>query len=210
MNNEEINVAGLLTSLTEPFDPYSYEYFEQLKSREIFINGEVDERCARYAQLILRWNSEDRNNKLSANDRIPIRIYISSVGGDSYSANALIGAIQCSVTPIFTIAMGACCSAGANIFIAPKPANRYMLPYTTILFHRGYSGIDGTLSDIAQYGEYMAQDIQRDIAYISAQTKISKKLLAEYKDKDMWMFPDEALKMGVTGKVAKTVDELPI
>lgn len=65
--------------------------------------------------------------------RSPIKLYINSCGGYTYSGLALIDIIKRSKTPVHTIAIGACMSAAFWIWLAGN--KRLVGENSTLLFH---------------------------------------------------------------------------
>lgn len=63
----------------------------------------------------------------------PIKLYISSYGGNVYDGFALIGAIQTSKTPVHCIATGKVMSMGFLITLAGH--KRFATPFTTFMYH---------------------------------------------------------------------------
>ena len=65
--------------------------------------------------------------------RSPIKLYINSCGGYTYSGLALVDIIKRSKTPVHTIAIGACMSAAFWIWLAGN--KRLVGENSTLLFH---------------------------------------------------------------------------
>ena len=85
-------------------DPSLALYYQNLENRIIWLDNEVDETCLDMIRNILRWNQEDKGK--SVEDRIPIRIFFFSPGGDLEVNNALIDTIALSETPVWGINVG--------------------------------------------------------------------------------------------------------
>ena len=82
--------------------------------------------------------------------REPIKLFINTNGGNAYDAYALGDIIRTSKTPIYTIALGWCMSAGLIIYLFGH--KRFMSAYATLMYH-----------DIATYAagksEYVKQEL---------------------------------------------------
>ena len=117
-------------------------YFEEyemsdLEERRLFINGVIDDEIIdTIVYHILRYNREDKG--IPVLERVPIKLYINSTGGDVYSGYGLISAITSSLTPIYTINQGTCASMAFLIFIAGN--KRYSMKNSMFLMHEGFTG----------------------------------------------------------------------
>ena len=117
-------------------------YFEEyemsdLEERRLFINGVIDDEVIdTIVYHILRYNREDKGVPIL--ERVPIKLYINSNGGDVYSGYGLISAITSSHTPIHTINQGTCASMAFLIFISGD--KRYSMENSMFLMHEGFTG----------------------------------------------------------------------
>lgn len=84
---------------------------------------------------ILKINFEDDSNATLYKDfkREPIRLYINTFGGNVYDGLALLDVIKNSKTPVYTICLGACMSAG--LFIWLGGAKRIIGKNATLMYH---------------------------------------------------------------------------
>lgn len=74
-------------------------------------------------------------------ERKPIWIYLHNYGGNFDLEWSLIDVITASKTPIYTVNMGVCASAAADIFIAGH--KRFMLPNARVMIHQGSTSLCG-------------------------------------------------------------------
>ena len=118
---------------------YSEMYeINELKERRLYINSEIDDEVIDTIVFhIMNYNREDKG--IDAKDRKPIILYINSPGGSVYSGYALISAMQCSKTPIYTVNQGMCASMAFLIFLAGN--KRFSMLHSTFLMHDGSNGI---------------------------------------------------------------------
>lgn len=192
-----------LSKTTLP-DPDLLSYYNQISKREIFINGDIDEYCADYAKLIFDWNYEDKD--IPIKERKRIKIYLHTDGGCIASMNAIIAAITLSKTPITTIALGKIFSAGAMIFIAAK--ERLLLSTSRVMIHKGSSGIISDVNKIIDYSKFLEKDNDLTREFILQNTNITLQKYKEVEDKDLYLFPNECIELGIATKIVDSIEEL--
>lgn len=154
---------------------------------------------------IIQYNRDDEG--MPAESRKPIKLYINSPGGDMYEGFALIDAIQLSTTPVYTYNVGMCASMGFLIYIAGH--KRFSFPRAMYLLHDGFNGSVNTTSkflDTADFSKRYEKEVIK--TYVLQQTKISEKDYADHLRIEWYMLPNDAIKLGVTHEIAKTIDEI--
>ena len=120
-----------------------YEYYLDIQDRRLYLTTPIDNDVMDFGMSnamsltdnIISYNREDQN--LAISDRKPIRLYINSPGGDIVEGFSLVGAIETSKTPVYTINVGQWSSMAFLIGIAGH--RRFSLPYMTFLMHDGSS-----------------------------------------------------------------------
>lgn len=160
------------------------------------INGQSVEKAI---NTILSINYDDDQKEQEYKDwvREPIYIFINSNGGNAYDAFALGDIIQDSTTPVYTVALGWCMSAGFLIFLFGH--KRLIGPYATLMYH-----------DIATYAAgktaYLKQELTEakrlmilfdDLIVYSS--KINRKALEDFQEKKSeWYIPAKtAIELGL-------------
>lgn len=154
---------------------------------------------------IIQYNRDDEG--MPAESRKPIKLYINSPGGDMYEGFALIDAIQLSTTPVYTYNVGMCASMGFLIYIAGH--KRFSFPRAMYLLHDGFNGSVNTTSkflDTADFSKRYEKEVIK--TYVLQQTKIGEKDYADHLRIEWYMLPSDAIKLGVTHKIAETIDEI--
>ena len=81
-------------------------------------------------------------------EREPICLFINSNGGNAYDALALIDIIRQSKTPVHTIALGWCMSAGLWIFMHGH--KRLIGEHATLMFHDVATWVAGKTEEVRQ------------------------------------------------------------
>lgn len=196
---------GAIDASTLP-NPDLLFFYERLERREVFINSEITDYEVDIAKQILEWNMEDKG--VDIEKRTPIKLYINTDGGLVDTANAIIGAISVSKTPVWTIGMGKVYSAGFNIFIATKLENRYILPTTQVMMHDGSAGIIDNISRIIDYSKYLETQKGSFKKYVLSHTSITDSEYKEIEDKDKYFSPEECIQFGIAGQIITDVDVL--
>lgn len=185
-------------------DPNMLEYYQRLKNREILWNDDISEDIVMIANHIINWNREDKDTPPC--DRIPIRIWINSDGGDANTVMHVIDVIKMSRTPVITIGMGKVYSAGGLLLMAGH--KRYIFENTCCLIHDGYSGAFGTIGKVIDNIEFQKKLELKMKNYILSQTKITEDEYDRNYRRDWFMFSDEIMKYGVADEIITQIDPL--
>jgi len=149
------------------------------------ITGETD---SRHLLLALDFLSHD-----------PIKIIITSPGGDLDTTFLMYDTIKSLQSPVITI--GEYCASAAAILLA-SGSRRYLRPHAKVMLHlpAGQMGGDARDWDIQhkQMGEYRKTvvDILRDCGV----KKSSEEILIDI-DRDYWMSAEEAIDYGLADKI---------
>lgn len=169
-----------------------YKYL--LDNRILVINGSVDDNVIEdYILFILKWNKEDKN--LPVDKREPIRIFISSPGGNVFNANIFIDIITASKTPIWGIGLDLVASAAYLVYLACH--KRFSHLNTTFLQHEGELALENSRSKLKQTVSYFDEGEVRAKEYILSRTKIDSDFYDEIYDQEYWMFAEKAKELGV-------------
>jgi len=131
----------------------------------------------------------------------PIKLYIDSYGGAVYQCFGLIGVMEKSETPIWTIVTGAAMSCGFMILI--NGHKRLGYTHATPLYHQVSTGFHGKVQDMEE-SLVETKRLQGKIEEMTCRlTNIPKKKLKEIlKNKvDWFMDADEALLLGVIDEI---------
>lgn len=133
-------------NLTLP-DPALVQFYDDMRNRIVWINGEINKNSLDVISQIVRWNREDKEKPIK--ERKPIRLLFYSQGGDLDVEETLVSVIRLSKTPIYGIALGMVASAASLIFLSCH--KRYALPNAYLILHKG------SMSNVgANYNELMA------------------------------------------------------
>ena len=173
-------------------------FLQDFKNRKLFLIDDIDwNTIGGYVRNILQFNREDMG--VPVEDRQPIKIYLSSRGGDPMAAQALIDAIRSSATPVWTINLGICYSAGFLIYVSGHV--RYAMPNATFLHHDGEMMSSNSIAKTHDYMDFNRRCEQREREYLTSVSNVS---LDEYDSRyrtEWYMFADEAKGLGFVDKI---------
>lgn len=174
-----------------------YQMWEAYNDRKIIFNDNVDASIVNtIVHWIIKWNEEDDKAGLVGEHRKPIRIYITSNGGDLIAGFSVLDAIKSSKTTVETIAVGVAASMG--ILLLMSGHRRYAYSNTVLLIHDGSLGAHGTSNKVKSTMAFYDKLDQRVKKFILEHTKISDELYEEKDDVEWFMFADdEGLKYGI-------------
>lgn len=171
------------------------------KQSRIITLGEItNENICDALEMLYEINNEDKNK--DPDRREPIKLILSSPGGDVYDGIGLIDAIEESETPVHIYIHGQAQSMG--FAIATCGHYRYASKRTTFMYHEISWE---TNREKLQYHEQEVEEGKRlwkvydDI--VTANTKITQKKLDQIKraHKEWYMTAEEALELGVIDEI---------
>jgi len=182
LEERQLNVATL--------DVYS----RLMLDRILFLSGEVvgEAMDTLVAQLLF----------LDSVNHDPINLYINSGGGECYSGLELVSVMQYIKSPVYTTVLGLAASMGAVIASSGEKGHRRALPYSRFMIHQPSSGVGySTFRDQQihlQEMEALKLDLYKVLAENSGQSVDEIEKLC---DRDNWMKPDEAIRLGFLDSV---------
>ena len=170
-------------------------YLKDLKQRKLFLESDVDQlSVSDIVKNILQYNKEDEG--IAPDERIPIRLYIASNGGEVDSGFELIDVIENSITPVYTINIGYEYSMGFLIGLAGH--KRFAMPNSKFLMHDGSNFVYNSGSKAQDQMAFNAKVEERIKHYILSHSKLTEE---EYDSKvrvEYYLFADEAKEKGFT------------
>lgn len=199
----EIAIPKSVENLNLPA-PELVQFYEDLDNRTIWIQGEIDGSLLDLHSKIMKWNAEDKD--VAIENRIPIKLFIFSPGGDLAVTMNTVSMIRLSKTPVYTYNMGECFSGAFVLLIAGH--KRFALPYSRAMCHSGsglvggtYQQTDNAMKDYKAQVEVMKQ-------FILERTTIPPKMLNKKMGDDWYLSLDEQLANGVVDEVVEDMSVL--
>lgn len=175
---------------------FMMQYKEGLKSRELFLDGSIEENLASEIILPLLRMQKENNN--------PIKLYINSPGGNIMDGMVLcdiIDHIQCPLTIeilgyAYSMA-GYIAMAGANNPNVKKVCHKHSFG----LIHAGSIGFSGDARKAKQVQNFYDRidDLIKD--YLLSHTKITEEQYEEKIDVEWYLTSDEMLELGIVDEI---------
>lgn len=173
---------------------------KSLKSRTLFISGEINQELAEKVctkLLILEELSDE-----------PIKIFINSQGGHVESADTIHDVIKFIKPKVIMIGTGWVASAGITIYLAAEKENRYSLPNTRYMIHQPLGGFNGPATDIGIEAKEILRVRTRINNLISEATNQPIEKVNKDTDKNYWLTSTEALEYGLVNKIISKHSDL--
>ena len=180
----------------------SYDIYSRLlKERIIFIGLPIDDVIASLAVAQMLF--------LQGEDPLePISLYINSPGGSITAGLAIYDTMQYIKPEVHTWCIGQAASMAAVLLAAGAKGHRHALPYSRILIHQPWGGMQGQATDISiqaqeilrmrdWVNEILARHTGQDMAKIETDT-----------ERDYYMTAAEAVKYGIVDQVAEGATEV--
>lgn len=181
-------------------------HYKDLSNRIFWIDGEIDESYLALVKQIFYWNREDEFLGLKKEDRTPIKILISSPGGDLDVFRSIKDMIEMSETPVYGYAMGPCYSAAAMVFLSCD--KRFMSKSSSLLLHKGSGNVAGTYQEIEMSFEEYKKQVKELSELICARSNYSIQEVEEQIVKEWYVSPQQALEKGMCHKILESVKEI--
>lgn len=173
-------------------------------NRNLILGADIDDSVTEsLMKSILNINYDDdlKQKEFADFKREPIKLYINTNGGSVLDTLGLVGVIENSKTPIYTICTGKALSGGIIVLLAGY--KRFAYKYSTVMYH-GIAGflvdkVEGIKQSLEQADK--EQNIIDDI--VLNKTNILKEKLEEIRQskKDWFISAQEALKLGIIDEI---------
>lgn len=175
-------------------------------AREIYINA-ITPQIAEYIDKTIRmWNEIDDAEGDQWNKRIPIKIYINSIGGDFNSMLMIMDSIKISRTPVYTINTGVALKEAFYIFLAGH--QRYAYPKSSFLYERDLKHLEDTEAQSDNYFSYYEKQLLILKDLILDKTKITENEYNKHLKNVWWINAEEAQKLKICNEVIFTYKAL--
>lgn len=137
-------------------------------------------------------------------NREPIKIFVSSPGGEIDAGFQICDAMELVRSKIITIGMG---FQSMAVPIFTMGDERFLFPHARVMIHLPWAQVMGDESQIAIASKQMTRMKERiaDLM-IKRGVKKSRKQVLKDMEKDFWMEADEAIKYGIAHKVITQKD----
>ena len=203
LGNVLVGIPETTANLQLP-DPTLRDYYRDEQDRVFWVNEQIDASLLDLVKMIMRCNKEDKD--VPVEDRVPIKVFIDSPGGDVLVLWTVIKAIELSKTPVYTINYCTAYSAAAEILVAGQ--KRFSMPGTQTMFHRGSNFFGGEASVVESTRKHFdkLEDKLRD--FLLTHTNISPKAYKKNASSDIYYDENDCLKFGVIDEILTDYDVL--
>ena len=170
-------------------------------ARTVLVFGEVTTKLARAtcAQLLA----------LAAASSEPIRMIVHSPGGHVEAGDTIYDVVRAVAPDVTMIGTGWVASAGALIYSAAKPENRFALTNTRFLLHQPLGGIGGRATDIEIEADQIVRMRERLNRIFAQATGQPYEKVARDTDRNFWMTASAAREYGLVHGIVETFGDLP-
>lgn len=184
--------------------PFLRDYYRDEAERIYWVDDEINDNLLDLVKMIIRCNKEDKG--IPVEQRKPIKVFISSPGGETQAMWSAMQAMQTSKTPCWTINLSYAYSAGAELLVAGH--KRFALRGSTTMIHRGSCFIGGEQSVVESTQKHMKAMEQKYQDFLLSHTKIDPKVYKKKASADMFFDEYEALANGIVDFVVDDFDIL--
>lgn len=168
-----------------------------VQNNNVYFNDDITSESASMLNKELR-HVEEKMVRVGEMYKItppPIYLYLTTNGGDIYSAFSVIDCITRLKVDVYTVVDGFVASAGTLISLAGK--KRFILPNAYMLIHELRSGVWGKMSDMTDEYENLKKLMDHLTDYYVKHTKITKKTLEKILKKDSIWNAEECMRRGL-------------
>lgn len=202
---KDIKITDLVTSLIKSDkDQYDFGDITDLSNalnRQLNV-GEIDGNVGDAIDSYIRFfNRQDEQDGIPVEERVPIKIYIDSPGGDLIATFTMINSIRMSKTPVWTINIGAAYSGGFFTFIAGH--KRFAYPLSSFLFHEGSTGTSGDAGKFRNFADFYKKELDNLKKVVLEYTDITEEDYEKHINDDWWFTAEEALEYGICDEITK-------
>ena len=171
------------------------------KNRELYLDDVNRDTADAFNTFIRIWNKLDAESHIPIDEREPIKIYINSDGGELAAAFSIIDTIKMSKTPVWTINTGCAYSCGLEIFIVGH--YRIAYPFSSFLFHEGYTGFGGDANKFKNYSHFYERLLEMSKQNILDHSTLTEEYYEKIKKDDWWFLAQDAYDLGMCDKIAE-------
>ncbi len=173
-------------------------YSRLLKDRVIFIGTPIDDNVANIVIAELLYLQMEDAEK-------DIDIYINTPGGSITSGLSIYDTMQFIKPEVNTYCVGQAASMGAVLLAAGATGKRYALPYSRIMVHQPWGGVQGTATDIHIQAKEITRMKEQLEGILVKHTGQSVETVKKDTDRDYFMTAQEAKEYGIVDHVVEAI-----
>jgi len=130
-----------------------------------------------------------------------IQIYFNTPGGSVSAGLGIYDTMQYIKPYVCTYCIGQAASMGAVLLAAGAKGKRFALPYSRIMIHQPWGGVQGTASDISIQAKEILRTKEELIKILSKHTGQTIDRVEKDSDRDFFMSSVEARDYGLVDQV---------
>ena len=203
LENVLLSIPESVANLQLP-DPDLRDFYQDEQDRVFWVTNEINDSLLDLVKMIIKCNKEDKGKVVE--ERIPIKVFIDSPGGDVCALWTTIKAIEMSKTPVYTINYCTAYSAAADLLASGH--KRFALPGTSVMVHSGSCMFGGTMEQAENMKKHFDKLGKKVTDYFLAHTKIDPKMFKKKAPSDWYMDEDDALQNGLIDEIITDFDIL--
>ena len=173
---------------------YSDSYIKMTKDRVIFLSEDITDKVGiELSAMLLYYDSQEDHDS-------PINLYIHTDGGANTGLANIYDVMQMIHTPIKTILLGKCYSAGAWILAAGSKGMRFALRSSKVMIHGSQFFFPIPGHDFTNSKNYYEFVDAENNAMLKVMAKHTGQTFAKVKEDcqtERWMSAQEALEYGI-------------
>lgn len=174
--------------------------WRDLSDRRLFVNEDISDNLLDYVGYwIKQYNYQDDKNNIPYEERVPIKIYINSYGGDLPPTMAVVDLMDMSKTPVWTIGEGNNYSSGGLLLIGGH--KRFCYKSSTYLLHSGCTGARGSMTQVFDSIEFQKKYEKRVKDFVCKHTKFTPKEYDKNYRVELYLDSDGMLENGVVDEI---------
>lgn len=203
LNGVLVGIPEEIANLQLP-NPDLRDYYRDEQDRIFWLNDQVENCAEDLIKMILRCNKEDKGKQVE--ERIPIKIFIDSPGGEVTFMWSIINIIEMSKTPVWTINYCTAFSAAGEILASGH--KRFALPGSHVMIHLGSCAYSGDAANVEATKKYFDNLSKKTVDHLLKRTKIEPKMFKKKTLTDWFLDENDALLNGIVDRVVENLDEL--
>ncbi len=173
----------------------AYDIYSRLvKERIIFVTGPIEDNMASVIVAQLLFLESENPDK-------DICMYINSPGGVVTAGLSIYDTMQYINPDVSTLCIGQAASMGSLLPAAGTKGKRYSLPHSRIMIHQPSGGYHGQATDIEIHANEILRVKKKLNQIYEKHTGNSLKKIEGMMERDKFMDPEEARKIGLIDRV---------
>jgi len=174
--------------------PELVTYYSDLKRKTLWLDYPICEGITfELVKNIIQFNIEDFG--IEKEERLPIKLFINTPGGDVNEGMTLIDVIESSETPVWCVNIGTAYSMGFLVMLAGD--KRIGMKNSSYLLHDGSQFIQDSGSKARDFMKFNEQTERRIKEYVVSKTNITLKQYEARERFEWYMHSAEAKDLGV-------------